>query len=159
MIKLHEAWGFSLKLSEWAGMFGIATDTLYKRLQRGMDLETALSMDPYGSDKHRRLTYKGETHTSAEWAEILGITHGTFNDRLRSGWPEDKVFAGKDLRTKEGGKQAVRVKEDVYVELLVCNALGEKPSVKRVKASEIDSVLRRYKYSTILTKRPKRGKF
>ena len=157
MIKLHEAWGYSLKLSEWAAMFDIATNTLYKRLQRGMDLETALSMKMYESDKWPKYTYKGETHTSAEWAEILGITQGTFNERMRNGWPEEKIFSGNDLRTKGDGKRAVRMR-DAYVELLVCNALGEKPSVKRVKVSEIESVRKRYKYSTILTKRPKRGK-
>lgn len=35
---------------------------------------------------NHRLEFNGETHTIAEWAEILQIDRATIKDRLRAGW-------------------------------------------------------------------------
>lgn len=139
MIKLHEAWGYSLKLSEWAAMFDIATNTLYKRLQRGMDLETALSMGPYQSDTHPKYTAPdGESHTAREWAEIIGITSGAFRERISEGLPPEKVFAKRDLRIKDEEKKPVKLPdaEKGMIRVIYCDALGVKPSVTTIKASD-----------------------
>ena len=37
---------------------------------------------------NRNITYKGETHTIAQWSEIIGIKYGTLYHRLlKFGWP------------------------------------------------------------------------
>lgn len=39
------------------------------------------------------ITYNGETHTLAEWSEILGITYNTLHSRVvQRGWDLDKAF-------------------------------------------------------------------
>ncbi len=38
------------------------------------------------------VTYRGETRTLAEWAEILGIAQATLGYRLRDGWDVEKAF-------------------------------------------------------------------
>ena len=39
------------------------------------------------------LTYNGETHTIAEWAEITGIQHCTLSRRLKKGWSVEKTLS------------------------------------------------------------------
>lgn len=159
MTKLYEAWGYEASLPQWARMFKLAPTTLRKRIARGMDLETALSMKMYESDKWPKYTYNGESHTAREWAEIIGITPGSFLDRVRAGMPPERVFAMKDLRTSEDTKQPVKIpKKEGYVTMLVSDTLYTKPSVKLVKADLIDEVQKTYKYSLILFNGLKRGK-
>ena len=45
-------------------------------------------------------TYKGETKTIAEWAEITGIGHDTLTYRIKHNYPEDKIFLKQDLSTR-----------------------------------------------------------
>lgn len=40
----------------------------------------------------RFLTFNGETHTLAEWAEITGIRWGTIKARLNSGWTTERTL-------------------------------------------------------------------
>ena len=155
MTKLYEAWGYKASLPNWAAMFDLDRSTLYKRIERGMDMETALSMKMYQSDKWPKYTYNGESHTAREWAEIIGITAGAFRDRINDGLPPEKVFAKRDLRIKDDEKRPTQMPdaEKGFVLMLVSNDLGQAPSVKRVKASEIDSVRKEYKYTMVLRRR------
>ena len=41
---------------------------------------------------NRRITYNGETHTIAEWAEILGVNYHTLYTRIDRGWSLEEVF-------------------------------------------------------------------
>jgi len=41
------------------------------------------------------LTLNGETQTMAEWSRRLGIPYATLKDRLRRGWPDEKVLSVK----------------------------------------------------------------
>lgn len=41
---------------------------------------------------NRYITYRGETHTLAEWARILDIKYGTLGSRLRYGWSIERAF-------------------------------------------------------------------
>lgn len=157
MIKLHEAWGYSLKLSQWAEMFCLKKDTLYKRLQRGYDLETALSMGPYQSDTHPKYTAPdGESHTAREWAEIIGITSGAFRERISDGLPPEKVFAKRDLRIKDQEKKPVKLPEagKGMVNIIYTDALSAAPSLATIKAENIGDWQKRYKYTLVLRKRP-----
>lgn len=147
MTKLYEAWGYEASIPQWARMFKLAPTTLRKRIARGMDLETALSMKMYESDKWPKYTYKGESHTAREWAEIIGITQGSFLDRVRAGMPPERVFAMKDLRTDEEEKrQTVVPLEKGYIRVLYADRLGVKPSVATIKASEIEFLQKLHQY-------------
>ena len=57
--------------------------------------------------KNIKLTYKGETHTMAEWAEVTGINVATIKSRHRAGWKDEDILARKvDTRkaTRKGAK-------------------------------------------------------
>ena len=45
-----------------------------------------------------KITYKGTTKYAAEWADEIGISSKLITERLRKGFPIEKVFAKKDLR-------------------------------------------------------------
>ena len=44
------------------------------------------------------ITYKGETHTMKEWAEIYNIPYYLLKDRIRKGIPMERATSSKDLR-------------------------------------------------------------
>lgn len=156
MTKLYEAWGYEASLPQWARMFKLETSTLRKRIARGASLETALSMKMYESEKWPKYTYKGETHTAREWAEIIGITQGSFLDRVRAGMPPEKLFAMKDLRTNEDEKRPVKLPEAEkgMVDIIYTDALSTAPSLATIKAENIGDWQKRYKYTLVLRKRP-----
>jgi hypothetical protein len=39
------------------------------------------------------ITYKGETHSTADWAKITGISRGRIYSRYKAGWPIEKVLS------------------------------------------------------------------
>ena len=43
--------------------------------------------------KRYGITFQGQTKTLSQWAEVLGIEHHTLSQRLRRGWPIEKVLA------------------------------------------------------------------
>ena len=52
---------------------------------------------------NRKITIDGETHTLAEWAEIVGINKGTISSRLYCGWCEyDAVMTPKKREGQHG---------------------------------------------------------
>lgn len=58
----------------------------------------------WSSNKHQarnrrnnhNLTFHGETHSIAEWSELLDIRSTTINDRLSSGWDVEKALSTPD---------------------------------------------------------------
>lgn len=47
---------------------------------------------------NRKITYKGETKSLAEWSKQYGIPHQTIADRLDKGYPLEMVFQKDNLR-------------------------------------------------------------
>lgn len=45
------------------------------------------------TSRNRYITYKGETHSLAEWCEILNVKYGTASTRLHRGKSLDQVFS------------------------------------------------------------------
>ena len=41
---------------------------------------------------NRRVTFRGETHTVAEWARIIGMPRDTLKCRLHHGWPPERAL-------------------------------------------------------------------
>jgi hypothetical protein len=48
---------------------------------------------------NHQITYRGVTHTIAQWGRILNISPKNISDRLRAGMPIEKVMAKVDLRS------------------------------------------------------------
>ncbi len=44
------------------------------------------------------IEHDGESHTVSEWADILGMSRSTINNRYHRGLPTEKVLAKEDLR-------------------------------------------------------------
>jgi hypothetical protein len=42
---------------------------------------------------NRWLTFRGETHCVADWAEILGISRERIHQRLKKGWTVEKTLS------------------------------------------------------------------
>ena len=64
---------------------------------------------------NRLLTYNGETHTMAEWAEILNIKFPTLSYRVQSGWSDEKALTTpidkqKSLMSKRRHQQIKELK-------------------------------------------------
>ena len=52
--------------------------------------------------KNHNITYKGETHCLAEWAEILDINYSTLTERVRKNWSVEDIFkkpVKKEIKT------------------------------------------------------------
>lgn len=48
------------------------------------------------------LTYKGETHTASEWADVYGIDVSKIYRRKSKGWSDDRIFNWLDRSVGEG---------------------------------------------------------
>lgn len=46
---------------------------------------------------NRRITFNGQTKCLEEWANEIGVTHGTLSDRLKRGWSLDEAFTKSPL--------------------------------------------------------------
>ncbi|GKX34647.1 MAG: hypothetical protein MnENMB40S_22650 [Rhizobiaceae bacterium MnEN-MB40S] len=132
----HE--GKTLPLAEWSQLTGISVPTLNYRLRQGFPVEEVL--DPMHRNNPARqgkvpqageplkcgpratkLTYQGQTHTVAKWAEITGLKPSTIWHRIRKDLPIDEVlnsrinsgptaaklysYNGKSMTLKEWAKQ------------------------------------------------------
>lgn len=69
------------------------------RLQKGKNIEEAMSKELCPGGKPRYIEYKGEVHTVSEWTRILGFKRNTLSERLRKGWDVEQAF-----ETPVGGK-------------------------------------------------------
>ena len=44
------------------------------------------------TERNHYITYNGETHTMAQWAEITGMTYETIRKRIKRGWPVERAL-------------------------------------------------------------------
>jgi hypothetical protein len=81
-------------IAEWSRLIGISAITLYARKEQGWSDEAILT-SPLRPRRPRgkvvrtgiTLTFDGETHTVAEWAQKLGMGEMTLRSRLKHGMP------------------------------------------------------------------------
>jgi len=45
--------------------------------------------------RNRILTYKGESHTLAEWESIIGVSQKVLSARVRLGWSDEDILTTK----------------------------------------------------------------
>lgn len=94
--KILEYKGERRAISEWAKHLGIPRITIDVRLKKGYPTGQALGIEPIKFDyswRCRKLTYKGETLTTKEWADRLHVSLCQFCVRIRQHLPEEKLFA------------------------------------------------------------------
>ena len=83
-------------VSEWAKKLGIPRVTIDERLRKGYTVGQSIGLEPIKFDyswRCRKLTYKGETLTTREWADRLHLSLCQFCVRIRKGFPEERLFA------------------------------------------------------------------
>lgn len=109
-IKVCDEWHDFEKFAEWALANGYRED---KRGKCTLD-----RIDPNGNyeptncrwvtmktqERNRRnnklITYNGETHCVAEWAEIVGLKAVTLHHRLKAGWSIEKALTAPLMYTR-----------------------------------------------------------
>lgn len=54
-----------------------------------------VSMQVQSNNRHNTcvMTFGKETHTTSEWAKISGVPRGTIYNRIKAGWPPEKVLS------------------------------------------------------------------
>jgi hypothetical protein len=98
-IILHE--GQSQCLEKWAETFGISSDTILKRLDRGWKVDEALTTPI----QFQEITYNGDTRSVEEWAKISGISATCLRRRIRSGWLISDLFLPVKTKPKKTRKK------------------------------------------------------
>lgn len=76
------------------------------------------------------VTYKGETHTIAEWSRIVGIRQETIYARIKYGWSPEKTLEtplGETRKVKKKGNYFYN--GDFYTAHGLANAVGIDPSL------------------------------
>ena len=94
--KVIEYGGERRTVAEWSKKLGIPRVTIDKRLRNGWTAGQCLGLEPVKRDylwRCRKLSWKGETLTTREWADRLGISLTRFDARLKSGLSGDALFA------------------------------------------------------------------
>lgn len=59
---------------------------------------TTMQVQSNNTRVNRLITYNGETHTVADWGRITGIDGNLIGQRVRKGFPLEKVFFNGNLR-------------------------------------------------------------
>lgn len=99
--------GELLDVAEVARHLGISLELARNRIRQarlagGNQLKALVSPGPRGGArkgggrKAAPLTFRGETHSRAEWSMRIGISAGTLRNRLRDGWPLERALAKKE---------------------------------------------------------------
>ena len=94
--KVYEYKGERMTVNEWARKLDCPSVTIYARLRKGYSIGQALGLEKIKFDysyRCKKLTYKGETLTTKEWAKKLHLRMNTFYQRFKKGLPEDEIFA------------------------------------------------------------------
>lgn len=102
-IKVCEEWNNSFeRFCLWAMANGYNDDLTLDRIDVNGNYEPNncrwISMQEQQNNRRDNhfITYNGETHTTAEWARILGINYQTLQTRLhRKGWTIERAFETK----------------------------------------------------------------
>lgn len=102
--------GRTMCMKDWANELGVHPALILRRLQRGWDVERALT-EPAGEQhlpppEPTRLTFNGETLTLTEWSERLGVALGTLQARVKRGWSTERVLTAPSRFRRRGPKAA-----------------------------------------------------
>lgn len=93
--------GQSHCLEKWAEIYGISSDTIWKRLDKGWKVEEALTTPI----QFQEITYRGETRSVEDWAQISGISATCLRSRIKYGWAVDDLFLPPKTKPKKSRKK------------------------------------------------------
>ena len=98
-ITICDEWKNSfVSFAEWAVNNGYEEHLTIDRIdvEKGYEASNCRWVDIKTQENNRTnnhwLTYNGETHTLAEWADITGIRRHTIDQRLKYGWSVEKAL-------------------------------------------------------------------
>ncbi len=101
-IKVCDEWLSFENFCEWSLSNGYSDDLTIDRINNDGNYEpsncrwTTMKTQANNRRTNHFLTYKGETHTLKEWAEITGINYNTLVGRInRLGWSIEKTLNKK----------------------------------------------------------------
>ena len=83
--------GVTQTIPEWARELGMETNTLKRRILRGMTPEVAFTQE-VRPIKYKSLTYDGETMTVSQWAKRIGVSGQVITHRLYQGWSVEEAL-------------------------------------------------------------------
>lgn len=89
---------------EWALSNGYSDKLTLDRIDNNGNYEpsncrwTTIQIQSNNKRVNRRITYKGETHTIADWGRITGIDADKIGKRLKKGLPLEQVFFNGNLK-------------------------------------------------------------
>lgn len=98
--------GETLCVTDWAAKLGMEKECLFRRLRQGWSVEKSLATPPRPTRRNKTtratntLTHAGETLTIPQWAERVGLTIKTLNQRFLRGWTVESA-----LTTPAGAKR------------------------------------------------------
>ena len=86
--------GVTLTAAEWARIFDMKPEVLYKRLKDGWAVEDALTIPKYEYAPRTRgkVEWNGESHTIAEWSRILNMSQTALYMRFKLGWSTERAL-------------------------------------------------------------------
>lgn len=97
-IEVCEAWHDPVIFAKWASESGYKKGLWLDRIDTNGDYcpENCKWSTPQEQANNRRnnnvLTYRGESHTLAEWARILGVKKSLIKTRVWYGWSPERVI-------------------------------------------------------------------
>lgn len=97
-ITMCKEWRTPENFFGWAFLNGYNVDLSLDRIDtnKGYSPDNcrwiSLAQQQRNKRNNRLITYSGETHCVAEWAEIKGISKSTIVSRLRGGWTPEEIF-------------------------------------------------------------------
>lgn len=109
-IKVCNEWLNYEVFKEWALSHGYSDELTIDRIDvngnycpencRWATLETQAN----NTRRNHFITYKGETHTIAEWSKITGLAEGTIRGRIIRGWETERLFIPLTRKGRRNGK-------------------------------------------------------
>lgn len=108
--------GETKPMSEWCEILGISYSCVVGRLAKGMSVEEAFTApinksqqrkwerDTNGRAHGKTIAYEGKELTCLEWARLKGMSWYTIYNRLRLGWPSERIFSEPERRRAKNAK-------------------------------------------------------